>query len=212
MYFAIKPYDEIPQDLLNEMYSLRYKIAVEEWGWSIPTAHSGKDKDQFDTTHTIYFLVFNNTDNLVACSRLNPTTQPHLLSEIFPEHCSFSGVPVDENIWELSRFIVDKSRLSHFEQVQLYLQMCLAVTKYADGKGIKQVTWLSHKTRYTKSIVVWRTRPLGLPKHYPDDDQGYIAAIMDTDREAIERLKRFVKTDWSEHLKKLPSKTHEEAA
>ena len=123
MYFAIKSYTEIPCQLLDEMFALRYKVAVDEWGWSIPTAHSGSDKDQFDTELTTYVLVFNDEHRLVACSRLNPTIHPHLLSEIFPEHCSFIGVPVGAKIWELSRFIVDKTQLSHFEQVQLYLQM-----------------------------------------------------------------------------------------
>ena len=113
---------------------------------------------------------------------------------------------------ELSRFVVDKDHLTHNQQVHLYLQMCLAVTKFAVSSGINQVTWLTEKSKYTKSVVVWRTRPLGVAQYYPKEDAEYIAAIMDTNLESIERLRRFVSTDWSETLREIPSSNEERAA
>ncbi len=212
VYFVIQSGSEIPEDELELIYRLRYKVAVLNWGWNLPNCQDGRDKDQFDRPDTQYVLVYDDNDNLVACSRLNTTTEPHLLSEIFPHHCEFSGVPRGKDIWELSRFVVDKDQLTHYQQVQLYLQMCLAVTKFVVASGIRKVTWLSHKTRYTKSVVVWRTRPLGYPVHYEDDDQDYIAAIMDTDEAAIGRLRKFVKIDWSETLQDLPVRSARKAA
>lgn len=212
VYFVIKPSPDIPEHERRLMYQLRYKVTVKDWGWNIPTARKGLDKDQFDTDSTVYILVYDESDRMVACSRLNPTTQPHLMSDVFPERCEFSGVPCAADIMELSRFVVDKDHLTHNQQVQLYLQMCLAVTKYAVANHITRLTWLSEKSKYTKSVVVWRTRPLGLPHHYPDDDAEYIAAVMDTNEASIGRLRRFVKTDWSEILGHIPNREKARAA
>jgi len=212
VYFVIKPSTDISSEELEIMFRLRYKVTVEDWGWNIPTTKNGLDIDQFDTEFSTYILTYDDSDRMVACSRLNPTTQPHLMSEIFAHHCEFSGVPVADDIIELSRFVVDKDHLTHNQQVQLYLQMCLAVTKYAVSQGVTQVTWLSEKSKYTKSVVVWKTRPLGLPHYYPDDGAEYIAAIMDTNDAAIARLMRFIKIDWSENLRELPDRKKARAA
>ncbi len=204
MYFVIKQAIEIPEAELLKMYRMRYKVAVEQWGWNIPTAKKGLDKDQFDTRFTTYILVYNLNSEMVACGRLNPTVQPHLLSEIFPHQCEFSGVPKGKSIHEFSRFIVDASKLTHSQQVRLYLLVCLVATEYAISIGLKQLTWLTNKSKYIKSIVVWKTRPLGLPQHYPDDDAEYIAAIMDTTNEAVRRLRRFCKLEGPIPLSDIP--------
>jgi len=212
LYFVIKQATEIPAAELHKMYRMRYMVAVDQWGWNIPTAKRGIDKDQFDTRLTTYILVYNRNSEMVACSRLNPTTRPHLMSEIFANQCEFSGVPQGKSIQELSRFVVDASKLTHAQQVQLYLQLCLVVTEYAISIGLKQLTWLTHKTKYIKSVVVWKTRPLGLPQYYPDDDAEYIAAIMDTTDESVRRLRRFCKLDGPIPLSDIPNCNSAQAA
>lgn len=205
LFFVIKNATEIPLKELHKMYRMRYIVAVDQWGWNIPTAQKDIDKDQFDTQHTTYVLVYNQACQMVACARLNPTMSPHLMSEVFPDQCEFSGVPRDVSIQELSRFIVDSSKLTHAQQVRLYLQICLVVTEYAISIGLKQLTWLTHKTKYIKSVVVWKTRPLGLPQYYQDDDATYIAAIMDTTDEAVQRLRKFCKLECSIPLSNIPT-------
>jgi len=212
LYFVIKNANKIPLVELHKMYRMRYMVAVDQWGWNIPTAKKGVDKDQFDTQFTTYILVYNRSSEMVACARLNPTIRPHLMSEIFANQCEFSGVPRDKSIQELSRFIVDASKLTHAQQVQLYLQLCLVVTEYAINIGLKQLTWLTHKTKYIKSVVVWKTRPLGLPQYYSDDDAEYIAAIMDTTDEAVRRLRRFCKLDGPIPLSDIPNCNSAKAA
>lgn len=211
-YFCIDQGKNIPAYELDLMYKMRHKVGVLDWNWSLPNKNLGRDKDQFDRPDTTYLLVYNSEDVLVACARLNPTTSPHLMSEIFPHQCDFQGVPQGSDIMELSRFMVDEDHLTHFEKVQLYLQICLAITKYSVSIGITQLTWLSHTARYTKSVVVWRTRPLGTPLFYKDDSQEYIAAIMEVNAEAVARLQRFIRTDWTEPLKQIPTRKKQRAA
>lgn len=211
-YFCVVKGRDIPADELERLYKLRYKVGVLDWKWNLPNVVEGQDKDQFDTPETVYILVYNLDDHLIGCARLNPTTRAHLMSEVFPHQCDFGGVPRGIDIMELSRFMLDKDEITHHEQVQIYLQVCLVVTKYAVSVGINQLTWLSHTARYTKSIIVWRTRPLGTPLFYEDDNQEYIAAIMDVDNSAIGRLQRFIRNDWTENWQEIPMRDKQRAA
>ncbi len=179
------------EEPLRAMYKLRYDVAVTQWGWDIPNVQRGYDKDQFDTEDTVYFLAYNDEQTLVGCGRLNPTTSPHLLSEIFSGQCEIEGVPASDNISEFSRFIVDGKSQTHSQQVQVNLQLCLAVTEYSVAVGISQLTWLAYESMYTKSVVLWKTKPLGAPKYYSDDEATYVAAIIDTTDKAVRRIRRF---------------------
>ena len=105
MYFAITKGADLPYFEAERMFQLRYKVGVEDWGWKLPNVRDNLDIDDFDRPQTDYILVYNDHDEMVACSRLNATTGPHLMSEVFPHQCEFTGVPTGENIWELSRYI-----------------------------------------------------------------------------------------------------------
>ena len=114
---------------MHEMFEMRYKIAVDKWGWNIPDVIEGYDKDQFDTDETVYFLAYNKEGRVIGCARLNCTEKPHLLSEIFEQQCEFDGVPTDESIHEFSRFIIDGTEFTGLEQLQLGLKISLAITE-----------------------------------------------------------------------------------
>ena len=78
-------------DLLEEMFKMRYRVAVGELGWNIPGIKAGYDKDAFDTEETIYIIVPSDCrTKVLGCTRLNPTTGPHMLTEVFEHYCDFS--------------------------------------------------------------------------------------------------------------------------
>ena len=179
---------------IEAMYRMRYKVAVDEWKWNIPNVIPGYDKDQFDNEETVYFLAYDDKHNLVGCGRLNPTTKPHLLSDVFADQCEFAGVPQAKEIYEFSRFIVIKQSLTRLQQLQFNLEICLAITEYSLAYGITQLTWLAYKSMYTKAVVLWNTRPLGLPKYYKDDDSTYIAAIVDMTPSGAKKIRSYCRS------------------
>ncbi len=183
------------RNAINAMHCLRYKVAVEDWKWNIPNIKPGFDKDQFDTKETIYFLAYDDNHTMVGCGRLNPTNKPHLLSEVFADQCEFDGIPQSKDVFEFSRFIIDNKNLTRAQQVQYNLEICLAVTEYSIANNIAQLTWLAYKSMYTKSVVLWKTRPLGAPKYYEDDDATYVAAIIDATPKAAKRIRRFCRVE-----------------
>ena len=72
------------QEILKKCFKFRHKIFVEEKKWEDLRRSDGLEIDQFDTNDAIH-IVFLDNDNVVAYSRLLPTTKPHLLSNVYPE-------------------------------------------------------------------------------------------------------------------------------
>lgn len=179
---------------LDQMHKMRYRVAVEEWGWNIPNIDQNYDKDQFDTDDTVYFLGYNEDGDVRACGRLNPTDKPHLLSEVFPNQCEFRGVPQSKDIHEFSRFVIDGKGMTSLQKLQLSLLISLAITEHCVTQNILHITFLAYKATYTKGLVLWKTRPLGLPKYYEEDDSTYIAGIGEVSAEAVKRIARFART------------------
>jgi len=180
---------------IDEMHRMRYDVAVKQWGWNIPGLTDNFDKDQFDKEDTVYILGYDASGNVKACGRLNRTDRPHLLSEIFPDQCEFRGVPSSPDILEFSRFVIDERGLTNLQKLQLSLKISLAVTEYCFDNQATHITFLAYKATYTKGVVLWKTRPLGVPKYYEEDDATYIAGIGEISEDAIKRISRFARVN-----------------
>ena len=184
---------------LDQMHEMRFRVAVEQWGWKIPGIACGYDKDAFDTDDTIYFLAYSVAgDRLVGCARLNPTDRPHMLSEVFSDLCDLQEIPRDPRIYEFSRYIIDHAALSKEEQVSVRGRISATINKFCLQAGIMALTWFAYQQMYARAIKMWDTAPLGLPKYFRDDDATYIAAISQMNESGLFRLKHAFKLDAEE--------------
>ncbi|TNM59846.1 acyl-homoserine-lactone synthase [Aliirhizobium smilacinae] len=121
---------------LNELFRIRHKIYVEEKRWREPSP-DGMERDQFDTEHAVH-LVGIQEGRIIAGSRLVPTTQPHLLSEVFPHLCTRPGVLRHERVAEWTRgFVIPEFREK--AGVTIKAQFCAAVMEYCLNQGIEQI-------------------------------------------------------------------------
>ncbi len=84
------------------MARYRYRVFVGQLGWDLPVPVDC-DQDQFDNPHTRHLIAYDR-EEVVGYARLLPTTQPYLLQTLFPELLNGMGAPVDEGVWELSRY------------------------------------------------------------------------------------------------------------
>lgn len=165
------------EDVLDDMYKMRYRVAVEQWGWNIPGIERGYDKDDFDTDDTIYFICLDASETrTLACGRLNPTTQPHLLSEIFAERCVSEELPRSASVFEFSRYVVDHRAMSKEDQAAVRARIPAAINKFCLQANITHLTFLGYMNSYARTIKYWETRPLGAPCYFEEDDATYIAA------------------------------------
>lgn len=176
-------------EAIEDMYRMRFHVAVKELGWLLPDQAGGYDKDKYDKDDTIYFLHHNEGGEIIATARLNPTTRGHLMTDIFSELCEFTGVPSGEHIFEYSRFLVKKENVSRRDNLTAQAYISLAVVEYCLAAEITHVTWVSYKRSYPLALRMWKTRPLGLPQYFEADKSDYIAAISEMSEESLRRTR-----------------------
>lgn len=166
-------------DLLEDMFKMRYRVAVGELGWNIPGIEAGYDKDAFDTDETIYIIVPSDCrTKVLGCTRLNPTTGPHMLTEVFEHYCDLQPIPRSEQVYECSRYMIERKACGDRQaQTRVRQHLGLALTEYIISVGATHISWLTHQAFYNHTITVFDTKPLGLPRYEADDDADYIAAI-----------------------------------
>ncbi|KCZ46632.1 MULTISPECIES: acyl-homoserine-lactone synthase [unclassified Hyphomonas] len=175
------------RDLIHAMHEMRYRIVVEEWGWHIPGIRKGYDKDQFDIDATVYVLVLSSDGDILASSRINPTTRPHMMSELFADYCDLQPYPVGEDIWECSRFVTDRKRMRDpVEDFRTRCRLGLGLTVWCLDHGVSRLSWLTHQKFYNLVQRVWSTEPLGLPRR-DGDDWAWIPAVSQIDKETLDR-------------------------
>ncbi|MBD3768620.1 MAG: hypothetical protein IE925_00630 [Rhodobacterales bacterium] len=175
------------RDLIHAMHEMRYRIVVEEWGWHIPGIRKGYDKDQFDTDATVYVLVLSLDGDVLASSRLNPTTRPHMMSELFADYCDLQPYPVGADVWECSRFVTDRKRMRDpVEDFRTRCRLGLGLTVWCLDHGVLRLSWLTHQKFYNLVQRVWSTEPLGLPRR-DGDDWAWIPAVSQIDKETLDR-------------------------
>ena len=179
-------------DQLEDMFRMRHRAAVQEMGWRIDVDAQGRDVDEFDYPNTVYVLYFNADGSVGACARLNPTTRPHLLSEVFPDMC-VEGVPMGPKIWEYSRYLIERSGKTQQEYIRAWMLVSQAVNEWCIDNDVEQVTWLAVKRMYGMSTRLWKTRPLGPARYFEDDDKEYIAAISRMDAHSLPKVERYSK-------------------
>ena len=74
----------------DEFLRRRHDHFVGQKHWR-PESPDGREIDQFDTAAATYVLGMED-DEVVTSARLIPTSEPHLVSEVFPHYCDL-GVP-----------------------------------------------------------------------------------------------------------------------
>ncbi|NHZ66479.1 acyl-homoserine-lactone synthase [Massilia genomosp. 1] len=87
---------------LNQIFSYRYSVFVERLKWTLPNARAGLEVDQFDHDSTCH-VCLRDAGAIVGYARLLPTTEPYLLSEVFPELMDEAVIPRSPAVWEISR-------------------------------------------------------------------------------------------------------------
>jgi N-acyl-L-homoserine lactone synthetase len=176
-------------DLLEDMFAMRYRVVVTKWGWNIPGLVGTYDKDQFDTDDSVYLI---ETDTLrtrvTGCVRLNPTTKPHMMSELFAPYCDLSAPLTGPNIWECSRYVVDRDALeSRDMDLPTRRRLSIGVTEFCLSQGISQLCWYTNQAVYNLILRIWETTPLGLPATYGNTEDVYIPALSKIDEAALAR-------------------------
>ena len=135
---------ELSPTLECALAEYRHKIFIERMGWSLPV-ENGRERDQFDHPNTLYVVLRDTDDSICGCARLLPTTEPYLLSEVFPHMLGGAPVPSSHEVWELSRFAASGANPNSTIDVASNTRNLLATTvKIAAKQGAKRLIFVTH--------------------------------------------------------------------
>jgi acyl-homoserine lactone synthase len=149
---------------LLEMHHDRKRVFVDRLGWELPSRESWLEVDQFDNEFAVYLIARAPvTGRHHGSVRLLPSTRPHVLSTLFQSLCA-NGVPVDEECWEISRFVAPPAERSGTAVVRVHRMLALALLEFAELNGIGSYSLVTEAQRVAALLSVgWDVRPLGLP-------------------------------------------------
>ncbi|WP_454629897.1 acyl-homoserine-lactone synthase [Bradyrhizobium cenepequi] len=94
---------------LAEMFRLRRRVFKDRLDWTVSVS-GDFEIDIYDALNPTYLLVISDSNEVLGCVRLLPSTGPNMLADTFPFLLGGKHVPSSEDILESSRFCVDTER------------------------------------------------------------------------------------------------------
>lgn len=160
--------------LLAQMYEERKRVFIDLLRWDLPALDGRYEIDQFDTPSTVYLIIAGLDGKHLGSLRLLPTTQLHVLGDVFPSLCDLD-TPSSPDVWEISRLCLSRG-IRAAERRHVRDQLATALTLFARDNGIRAYCCVADIPWYNQIISFgWRCEPLGLPQRLPC---GTLAALM----------------------------------
>jgi acyl-homoserine lactone synthase len=151
------------EEALDQHYRIRNDIFIGERRWGALKSYDGREIDQFDHDGTIYLLGIDPDLGVVAGSRLLPTTQPTLLSGVFPQLADIRGIPEGLDIYEWTRLFVVASKRQDGRLCRWAGAVKCGMLEYCLQEGIHTFSGVAETYWIPRIIAMgWHPRPLGL--------------------------------------------------
>ncbi|ESZ51047.1 autoinducer synthase [Mesorhizobium sp. L2C054A000] len=177
----------------DEFLRRRHDFFVHQKHWR-PPSPDGRELDQFDTNAATYLLGIEE-DRVVTSARLIPTSEPHMVSEVFSHMCELGGVPRRPDWAEWTRtFVVPDKRSGGLRGT--LTQLCCAVMEYALDEGLTAVGGVQ-ETYFMPhhGALRWRVTPMGMAKE--QNGEFYIVAYIEVNETALRNVRKILRIDRS---------------
>lgn len=160
---------------LERYFRIRHQIYIEERNWRQIERPIPFEIDAFDTEQTIYLIGIDDDGNIAGSSRLVPTTEPHLLSVVFPM-LTEADPPKGPEIFEWTRFFVSPPlRISGKSSLAAGVVLC-GLLEASLVLGVTQISVVC-EAFWPKRLrkLGWSVQQLGPVLDHPD---GCILALL----------------------------------
>jgi len=137
-------------DALPSMYRFRHRVFVERQNYDVPN-HKGMEWDQFDTPAAAYLLWRDDNGKVRGTFRLIPTTFPYMIKEVWPQFVDSGELPSSPDVWETSRFGVDRD-LPRPVRKQVLGELMCASTEYGLANGVREYVTLTAPAIFRSAI------------------------------------------------------------
>lgn len=180
-------------DEIEAMHRHRHEIFARHYGWGALVSADGLDIDEFDTPHTVYFVILDEAGVLRGSDRVIPSWRPHMLTHLFPDYAQ-KAVPTGPSIWEWSRHAPGHPNWSEKLNRQARLVSSIALLEFAASRGIEGYTGILEARAIPMAMRVgWRPEPLGVPVQYGEGES--VACLCPADFSLIAKLRRMAGRD-----------------
>ncbi len=126
---------------LRGIENLRYQAFRKRLNWEVQVMED-RERDHYDDLHPVYVMV-RDTQQVLACARLLPSTGPYMLKDTFPQLLSGKQAPVADDVWEISRFAVTKFARAGFGFTALPTSLMRAGTRFAMLNNIREYVFVT---------------------------------------------------------------------
>ena len=173
---------------LEAMHRHRHEVFAEYYGWTALLSADGLDIDEFDTPHTVYFLILDDSGVLRGCDRLNPSWRPHMLTHLFPDYAQ-EPIPTGPGIWEWSRHAPGHPSWPESVNRRVRLLSSIGLLEFAASRGVEGYTGiLEARAVPMAQRVGWRPHALGACVNYGEGES--VACFCPVDLDLLPRLRR----------------------
>ena len=152
--------------LMEDVWRFRHQQFVERLGWNDIRRPDGREIDQFDGPRAIHFPQLNHAGEIVGYSRLLPTTEPHLLSDVYPQLMGDGSRPHGNTIYEWTRCVaaIDASPI---DGVAVSSRQMAGVLEYCLLVGIEALIVETYPKLLNMFLSTgWDVLPLNAPSQF----------------------------------------------
>lgn len=137
-------------DALPSMYRFRHRVFVERQNYDVPH-YRGMEWDQFDTPAAAYLLWRDDESQVRGMFRLIPTTFPYMIKDVWPQLVNCGELPSHPDVWETSRFGVDRD-LPPPVRKRIFGELMCASTEYGLANGVREYVTLTAPALFRSGI------------------------------------------------------------
>lgn len=177
-------------DALEQHFRIRHDIYVGERKWMELARPDGREVDQFDTNSAIYLLGIAPGRGVVAGSRLVPTREPHLMSDVFPMLANRRPLPRASDIFEWTRIFVIPEERQKGRLCEAAGTIYLGILEFCLAQVITQLSVVCETYWIDRLHALgWNPTPLGTPIF--KDGMDIVGITCDMTGRALARTRKF---------------------
>ncbi|MGE8131778.1 acyl-homoserine-lactone synthase [Methylobacterium sp. NPDC080182] len=153
-------------DLAERIYRFRHGFFVDHLGWEACRKPDGRERDQFDSPHSIH-IVGEEHGEIISYARLLPTTRPHLVTEVYPQIMQGAPSPAGPRIYEWTRHAVSPKKREAKGPSALTRAAFAAVARAVEILNLDGLLVQTHPVLVDRVMDMgWDVEPLALPATY----------------------------------------------
>lgn len=126
---------------MDAIYHLRFQTFRERLNWEVDVVES-RERDRFDDLFPTHVMV-RDAREVLACARLLPTTGPYMLKDTFPQLLAGASAPVEDGVWEISRFAVVKQARTGMHFTTLPAALIRQISRFALLNNIHEYVFVT---------------------------------------------------------------------